>query len=905
MPNVPLDNAEAIYQNLRENGFTHDAAVGALGNFHVETGGTLDPNQGQVGGGPGRGIGQWTLNERFKDLTNFAKKRGDDPLDLQTQLAFVHHEIGNDPRFRRMKEKMNKVSADQAALIFSKIFEGPQKGKEHNDRRIAAAKKYSDRFAEQVGENSQYADLVNEEEPPIGKPYEGMSSVPNLKTLEATLKPLITPNSDLNIDPALVNNQNQESTNPFSHLIPIKDASAQNQASNPFGHLVPNKKKEWNPPRSLQEYMLRSGYEGLKDIGQELAGIGDLTMQQGPAAMKYYAQHPLEQPKDIAIGASGILDSLLNIPRNIPANAARVGLIPEEYGEISERLPKFNTQQYIKKFLGREKSTPEQEYLQRLTQDLPMVIPAVKAGARGAAAPLKIANNVFKGADKGMLAETDKLQSDILEHQANMETASEEAAKATADYKEAQARAKQEGLSPDQDRLIGQTKGAGKTLTGLEGEIAEAQKQLADIKPVLPPDEAIDTALQNKEKATAHHEKVQQMTGEHLRENASHAEEMGSALKQEHLAEKESIQTEGKNAAGEDIGYGKLMQNVANKKVEINPKVQVEAKDIIDELHQMWKEDKRHTKDGKALGEQLEKISKKETMSAEDYIDAYKSTRGYLNDANMNSRAKGINQEERVKWEDRAEKLKEQLNKMDGILKKSIGEDDYQLLKRTDNAWRDRVASMYKNPVYRKFMRDELTPDNLINALRGNAKGTNVIKSMVKADPSILKNALGQIYAKSPEKFFDTIKKDVFKEYIDQMPELQSLIKAKEGAQENITTAEKAHTKAQEQNKAFQDFQKQKADLQKNIDQTQKKYADISEQIKKQEGFIQELQKKFKAEQTSLEKKHQAGVRLDQAKAKLKELNKKRDETEGIGRLAIKASLKFAKKHALKAFTGV
>jgi hypothetical protein len=79
-------------------GLTPVHVAGIVANLSWESGG-VDPKKSQLGGGPGRGIAQWTLTERWASLLAWAKGNPNDPaddrdpFDLGTQLDYVWREI--------------------------------------------------------------------------------------------------------------------------------------------------------------------------------------------------------------------------------------------------------------------------------------------------------------------------------------------------------------------------------------------------------------------------------------------------------------------------------------------------------------------------------------------------------------------------------------------------------------------------------------------------------------------------------------------------------------------------------------------------------------------------------------------------------------------------------------------
>lgn len=82
-------NAQKVFNTLVGQGFTTQAAAGVIGNLMQESG--VDPNSHQGGGGPGRGIMQWTVDQRWASLIKWAGKKN--PRSLDTQVGFMMKEM--------------------------------------------------------------------------------------------------------------------------------------------------------------------------------------------------------------------------------------------------------------------------------------------------------------------------------------------------------------------------------------------------------------------------------------------------------------------------------------------------------------------------------------------------------------------------------------------------------------------------------------------------------------------------------------------------------------------------------------------------------------------------------------------------------------------------------------------
>jgi len=158
-----------VYKWLRQDGFSHAAASGILGNLKQESG--TNPNANQPGG-PGRGIAQWSEGERWDQLVAFANRNGKDPEDLRTQYEFMLKEM-KAGIFGFELDKFKRLgNAREAARYFNDHFE---KAGINGDRE-QYAKEYKQEFRDMPdGENGgpTAADIVRIARKGLGVPYVG------------------------------------------------------------------------------------------------------------------------------------------------------------------------------------------------------------------------------------------------------------------------------------------------------------------------------------------------------------------------------------------------------------------------------------------------------------------------------------------------------------------------------------------------------------------------------------------------------------------------------------------------------------------------------------------------------------------------------------------------------------
>lgn len=148
------NNAIKVYNYLIENMDLSPAQVsGIIGNLMRETGGdsyNINPEAigvGMCAGGSNcTGIVQWSPT-RWSALVTWAGQQGVDPWDLQTQAAYIKHELENPSPFDHWRNTLtnlqsiagdNAEAADAAAREFNRTYEVGL----HSDARANNAKRF-------------------------------------------------------------------------------------------------------------------------------------------------------------------------------------------------------------------------------------------------------------------------------------------------------------------------------------------------------------------------------------------------------------------------------------------------------------------------------------------------------------------------------------------------------------------------------------------------------------------------------------------------------------------------------------------------------------------------------------------------------------------------------------------
>lgn len=139
------DNNRVAFDYFVGQGLSKEQSAGIVGNLMAESGDPINPRAVQPGG-PGRGIAQWSVGERWATLESFAAQQGRDPWALDLQLDFIWHEF-NTTEGNAFNHVKGATTVADAALAFMSKFERCNPVYCHGDKRIGYAQRLFDSFA--------------------------------------------------------------------------------------------------------------------------------------------------------------------------------------------------------------------------------------------------------------------------------------------------------------------------------------------------------------------------------------------------------------------------------------------------------------------------------------------------------------------------------------------------------------------------------------------------------------------------------------------------------------------------------------------------------------------------------------------------------------------------------------
>lgn len=177
------DKSNRVVDILKRKFDSPNVVAGILGNVDHETGGTFDFQQEQIGGGGGYGLIQMTYPPMKKAYDNFLEKNNIED-GAESQIDFVSSIMENDEYYDIGAGNRNKlkkaIATDDPEIIaeaFSIYVERP--GKPQNDKRKAAAKKWSNILGTKEAEGSELGNdstvLSQQEEEQFRKDYAAYS----------------------------------------------------------------------------------------------------------------------------------------------------------------------------------------------------------------------------------------------------------------------------------------------------------------------------------------------------------------------------------------------------------------------------------------------------------------------------------------------------------------------------------------------------------------------------------------------------------------------------------------------------------------------------------------------------------------------------------------------------------
>ncbi len=216
-------------------------------------------------------------------------------------------------------------------------------------------------------------------------------------------------------------------------------------------------------------------------------------------------------------------------------------------------------------------------------------------------------------------------------------------------------------------------------------------------------------------------------------------------------------------------------------------------------------------------------------------------------------------------------KMKEVLDQGLGVYKPEF--------ERANKLYSEQVYPLRANPMVEKAAEGK-NSSNIIHDLRTNEEGMPLVRELVKQDPELLRNAIGQRYFSKPEEIHNP--NETMREYLGEVPQLQRLLHerqttntALEQSRANAKIAQQQHTDLVKRQVESQKLENNLGELHDKIENNNKERATL-------EKHIASLKDAAKKKGLSLEKKVKIEKQLSDAKAEHATLQKNKSDAEKI-----------------------
>lgn len=172
----------------------------------------------------------------------------------------------------------------------------------------------------------------------------------------------------------------------------------------------------------------------------------------------------------------------------------------------------------------------------------------------------------------------------------------------------------------------------------------------------------------------------------------------------------------------------------------------------------------------------LSKAPTSKDTNAGDFLAKYRDFRDTMGGLKQDLKSERYGSIEKEKINEAIQKGKDMEGQIKDVLNQGLGEHkpEYDWLMK---GYSEQVFPLRKNPLVRAAKQGKM-PDNILKALRTDEPGMGVMRGIVKQDPELLRNVIGQRYmAKAGEIHAPN---ELAREYLDEMPEFKNLLSKRE-----------------------------------------------------------------------------------------------------------------------------
>lgn len=181
------------------------------------------------------------------------------------------------------------------------------------------------------------------------------------------------------------------------------------------------------------------------------------------------------------------------------------------------------------------------------------------------------------------------------------------------------------------------------------------------------------------------------------------------------------------------------------------------------------------------------------TKDVNTLFDNWRSLKRYSQRARGKARAKGaeLSEDEKTSLTNAADRWDAAAAELAQVLKDNGYEESLNTLKDLNTRYANEYAPIYDTNAYWYMDKEGKAPPNFLDNIEGNTKGKKILQEAVKANPNIVKSALGQAVESNPKSALEGNKKALLNPYIKSHAESKPYFEQLNESLKRLPSAEK------------------------------------------------------------------------------------------------------------------
>lgn len=637
----------------------------------------------------------------------------------------------------------------------------------------------------------------------------------------------------------------------------------------------------------------------MSDAWGLVKNIAGTTAAGVPALLNEGVSNPKGALKDVGAGLSSIPFNIGNALLNIPQYVA--GLESDRASNFLKKYtPEIPVEGIVNATFGEPTKTGQE--VRNLASLAPILGPLGKAAGKAAIGGVaKTAGRVLGKTDPVLAANEAALDTQVANKAAEVAQKSEAALAADEANKQAIAQSKQEIGKSDADLMQYNMNKRQQDIQNMTDESSALQQQLAETKPAeteLPQaEENLAASQEHVNNAENMGNEIDTNIGQHLNEGAQHDVRAAQGISNRVNSIEDYWNNAYKTFTSNIADANFQMPTTAMEKLDYDSMsptqlIQTFGADAFEALKKGKMDEfikKQKISDNKqALGnnpylQTLMEVAPTITdTNAADFLAKYKDFRDRTFRLSQRLRDPRVEEVEKQKMQEALTQARQMQTQMKDVLDAGLGEYKPEF-ERVNKGYSEQVYPLRDNPVVQKAHEGKLS-DNIIKSLRTNEEGMPLVREIVKQDPEILRNIVGQRYFSSKAGRESILNpNEMTREYLDEMPDLKQMLSqrqnanaALEQAKSNAEIAKQHHAEVTKRQGEATKIEQKAKDMQADIDATTK-------EVEKLQKHIDSLKKTAAQKNISLKEKMQSEKELKDLRRQLKETSTQLDEkTTGL-----------------------